>query len=384
MSKEVKEKKPLHEDVAERLIDQLEKGTSPFHLPWKQIDLNPMNPVTGRTYSGMNRFWMLLNARPDPRWMTYKQAQSKGWQVKKGSKGLPINVVKTHREVNKKDENGKVMKDENGKPIKVFIKLENPYIRSAVVFNAEQIDGVPELERQELEQTWMEEERVEKIIENSEVIIKPGGNDAFYNPIADYIGMPDKDRFANKEGYYSTLLHEMAHWTGHPSRLNRPMVTKFGTPEYAKEELRAEIASLMIAGDYGVRKEFGQHAAYVKSWIQVLKNDPYEIFAAAADAQKIMDHIKKFENKRELKIEDSMEKSFMVGDKINHKNTEYRVSALLPSKALELTIDKTGEVLTVTPSDGLYHSLKEILHQSKESDIKQENTRDENSHKIGR
>src|SRR5699024_6585078 len=161
MSKEVKEKKPLHEDVAERLIDQLEKGTSPFHLPWKQIDLNPINPVTGRKYSGMNRFWMLLNARTDPRWMTYKQAQSKGWQVKKGSKGLPINVVKTHREVNKKDENGKVMKDENGKPIKVFIKLENPYIRSAVVFNAEQIDGVPELERQELEQTWMEEERVE-------------------------------------------------------------------------------------------------------------------------------------------------------------------------------------------------------------------------------
>src|SRR5699024_9585862 len=231
----------LHEEDADRLIEQLANETAPFHIPWKKVDLNPMNPVTGRNYNGMNRFWMMLHAGSDPRWMTYKQAQSKGWQVKKGSKGLPINVVKKYREVNKKDENGKVVKDENGKPIKKLVQLANPYIWSAIVFNAQQIEGIPELEREEFEQTWQEEEKVEKIISNSGVEIHTGGNEAYYNPIRDYIGMPDKERFDNKEGYYSTLLHEMAHWTGHKSRLDRSMITNFGSDEYAKEELRAEI-----------------------------------------------------------------------------------------------------------------------------------------------
>lgn len=371
-----KERRPLHEEVAERLIEQLENETSPFHISWKKIDLNPMNPVTGRNYNGMNRFWMMLHAGSDPRWMTYKQAKTKGWQVKKGSKGLPINVVKKYKEVNKKDENGKVIKDENGKPIKKRILLGNPYIRSAVVFNGSQIEGIPELKREEFEQTWQEEERVENIISHSGVEIHTGGNEAYYNPIGDYIGMPDKERFDNKEGYYSTLLHEMAHWTGHRSRLDRPMITNFGSDEYAKEELRAEIASLMIAGEYGVRKEFGQHAAYVKSWIKVLKDDPYEIFAAAADAQKITDYIKKYELKRDMKIQESNEKSFMVNDVIRYKNQEYRVSALLPNKSLELMIDKTGEVLTVQPSDGLYNSLKSAAGEQKEAlENKQEENR---------
>ncbi len=362
-----KERRPLHEEVAERLIEQLENETSPFHIPWKKIDLYPMNPVTGRNYNGMNRFWMMLHAGSDPRWMTYKQAQGKGWQVKKGSKGLPINVVKKYKEVNKKDENGKVIKDENGKPIKKRVLLGNPYIRSAVVFNGSQIEGIPELKREGFEQTWQEEERVENIISHSGVEIHTGGNEAYYNPIGDYIGMPDRERFDSKEGYYSTLLHEMAHWTGHGSRLDRLMVTSFGSDEYAKEELRAEIASLMIAGEYGVRKEFGQHAAYVQSWVKVLKDDPYEIFAAAADAQKITDYIKKYELKRDMKIQESNEKSFMVNDVIRYKNQEYRVSALLPNKSLELMIDKTGEVLTVQPSDGLYSSLKSAAEEQNQS-----------------
>lgn len=358
-----KERKALHEEVAQRLIEQLENETSPFHIPWKQVDLNPYNPVTDRQYSGMNRFWMMLNAGEDPRWMTYKQAQSKGWQVKKGSKGLLINVVKAYTEVNQKDENGKVIIDESGKAVKRLIKLENPYIRSAVVFNANQIQGVPPFERAAFEQTWEEEEKVEKIISNSGVEIKSGGNHAYYNPIRDYIGMPDKDRFDTKEGYYSTLLHELAHWTGHKKRLDRPMITHFGSEEYAKEELRAEIASLMIAGEYGVRKEFGLHAAYVQSWVKVLKDEPYEIFSAAADAQKIIDYIKKYELKRNMKIEESIEKNFMVNDVINYKNQEYRVSALLPNKSLELTIDKTGEILLVHTSDGLYNSLKSAVKE---------------------
>lgn len=358
-----KGRRPLHEEVAERLIEQLENETSPFHIPWKQVDLNPVNPVTGRQYNGMNRFWMMLHAGSDPRWMTYKQAQSKGWQVKKGSKGLPINVVVSSREVLKKDENGKVMKDENGKPIKIFIKYENPYIRSAVVFNAEQMDGIPNLETDPPVQNWKEEESVEKIIQNSEVKMKNGGNQPYYNPIRDYIGIPDKERFDSKEGYYSTLLHEMAHWTGHKSRLDRPMITCFGSDEYAKEELRAEIASLMIGGDYGVRKELGQHAAYVESWLKVLKDDPYEIFAASSDAQKIMNYLKKFELKREMKIHESNGKPFRVNDRINYKNQAYRVSALLPSKALELITEGSGERFKVEPTDGLYSALKEAARK---------------------
>lgn len=124
------------------------------------------------------------------------------------------------------------------------------------------------------------------------------GNAAFYSPSTDSITLPERGQFANASDYYDTALHELGHWTGHESRLNRDLSGRFGTPDYAKEELRAEIASMMLASEIGLPHNTQQHAAYVASWIKILKEDPAEIIRASADAQKITDFVKNLEQER--------------------------------------------------------------------------------------
>jgi len=299
------ERKPLFQQVAERLIEQLEKGTSPFQRPWNEdtsVEM-PYNPTTEKKYRGMNSLWLSMQGYADPRWMTFKQAQAKGWSVEKGAKGILINYVKTHGTVKLKDENGRPIMDGDGKQKTGEEKLERPIITSAHVFNADRIKGIPPMERTERqqEQKWEDMKRIEKLVRNSGVSIRHGGNHAFYNPVTDRITLPQKSQFEGGDKYYATLMHEMGHWTGHGSRLDRNILNSFGTTEYAKEELRAEIASLMIGADLNIGSDIAGHASYVKSWIAILKDDPFELYRASADAQKIRDFILEFEHKRAAK-----------------------------------------------------------------------------------
>jgi len=135
-------------------------------------------------------------------------------------------------------------------------------------------------------------------VKNSEVRLRHGGNSAYYNPSTDAITMPPKKQFEQASGYYGVLLHELGHWTGHASRLDRSLLGSKGGEDYAKEELRAEISSLMLGSRLKVGRDFDQHAAYVKSWISILKNDPFELYRASSDAQKITDYLLQFEHKR--------------------------------------------------------------------------------------
>ncbi|WP_449566810.1 zincin-like metallopeptidase domain-containing protein [Methylobacter psychrophilus] len=285
--------KPFHEIVAEKLIKQLEEGTAPWQRPWDSGESGaflPYNPVTDNRYKGINSLYLLAQARDDQRWMTYKQAIEAGAQVRKGEKGTGIQYWKFVDEHLKKDAAGKPLVDSNGKPVKDVVKLERPQVFFATVFNAEQIDGLPPIQRQE--QTWNPIERAEGILAACGVAIHYNGSGrAFYRPLTDSIHLPDKGQFPSAENFYATALHELGHSTGHPDRLNRDLSHPFGSEGYAREELRAEIASMILGDTLGIGHDPSQHAAYVGSWIKALKDDPLEIFRAAADAEKIQNYV---------------------------------------------------------------------------------------------
>lgn len=293
-------KKPFHETVAENLIKQLEQGTAPWQRPWEPGDAGsfvPFNPVTGNRYKGINALQLMSQERDDQRWLTYKQSGALGGQVRRGEKGTSIQYWKFTEEHIKKDEQGQPVLDEEGKPIKVTVKLERPRVFYATVFNAEQIDGLPPLVKKQ--QTWDAIERAENILSASGAVINHNAGDrAFYRPSSDSIHLPEKGQFQSADKFYATALHELGHWSGARSRLDRDLSHPFGSEGYAKEELRAEIASMILGDELGIGHDPGQHAAYVGAWIKVLKDDPLEIFRAAADAERIQNYVLGLEQKQ--------------------------------------------------------------------------------------
>jgi antirestriction protein ArdC/phage/plasmid primase-like uncharacterized protein len=286
-------KKPFHEQVAENLIEQLKQCTAPWQKPWEPGEPSsviPINPTTGKRYKGINAIHLMAQGRGDQRWMTYKQAAAVGAQVRKGEKGTPIQYWKFTEEQTKTDEHGKPVLDRDGKAVKEEIKLERPRVFYATVFNAQQIDGLPPMQRKE--QIWDAVDRAEQILKSSGALIHHGEHDrAFYRPANDSIHLPERGQFSSAAGYYATALHELGHWTGHHFRLDRDLLHPFGSEQYAKEELRAEIASMILGDELGIGHDPSHHASYVGSWIKVLKNDPLEVFRAAADAEKIQAHV---------------------------------------------------------------------------------------------
>ncbi|MBV6447997.1 zincin-like metallopeptidase domain-containing protein [Nitrosomonas sp.] len=286
-------KKAFHEQVAENLIEQLKKGVAPWQKPWKPGDLLaalPINPTTGKRYRGINSLNLMSRAYTDPRWLTYKQAVNIGAQVRKGEKSTLVQYWKFTEEHIKKDDSGNPVLNSEGNSLKEQVRLERPRVFYASVFNAEQMDNLPELSIKAPD--WDPLDRAEQILLASNAVIRHGEADnAFYRPSTDSIHLPHKHQFPTPDRYYATALHELGHWTGHESRLNRDLSHPFGSEGYAKEELRAEIASMLLSGELGIGHDPGQHVAYVNSWIKALQEDPTEIFRAAADAEKIQDFV---------------------------------------------------------------------------------------------
>lgn len=292
----------LAEQIASELIDRLEAGTAPWQMPFKPGEgaIAPYNATTGKPYRGANSLWLAMQGRDDPRWLTFNQAKALGAKVRKGEHGSVIQYVRFEEERVTRDEAGNVVKDADGKSVKQSVRLESPVVVSAVVFNAAQIDGLPPLEPP-AEQNWPDLEAAEQILADSGAVIDHRARaGAYYTPATDTITLPEKGRFTDAAGYYATALHELGHWSGHESRLARDLTGRFGSESYAKEELRAEIASMMIGRDLRIGHDPGQHAAYVKSWIKVLKEDPKEIVRAANDAEKIRAFVLTLGQAREL------------------------------------------------------------------------------------
>lgn len=295
-------KKAFHEQVAENLIEQLKKGTAPWQKPWEPGDLLavlPMNPTTGKRYRGINSLNLMSLAYTDPRWLTYKQAIGMGAQVRKGEKSTLVQYWKFTEERIKTDDNSNPVLNSEGNPIKEQVRLERPRVFYAAVFNAEQVDNLPELSIKIPD--WDPLERVEHILQASHAVIRHGEADrAFYRPSTDSIHLPHKHQFPTPDRYYATALHELGHWTGHELRLNRDLAHPFGSEGYGREELRAEIASMLLSGELGIGHDPGQHVAYVSSWIKALQEDPTEIFRAAADAEKIQEYVLALSQQQEI------------------------------------------------------------------------------------
>lgn len=285
------ERKSYAETVAEKIIEQLEQGVAPWQKPWKPGELQqPYNATTGNPYRGFNSVWLHMQGYEDPRWVTYKQSQALGAQVRKGEKGTLLQYVAFEGRENVLGPDGSPVIGDDGKPRTQLVRYETPRRFAFVVFNAQQIDGMPPREvtpRPEWERHAAAESILSAAVASGIDMQHQRGNRAYYQPALDRIVMPERDQFDTADGYYATALHELGHATGHPSRLNRDLAHPFGSEGYAKEELRAEIASLMLGERLGIGHDPGQHAAYVGSWVKALREDPREILRAAADAEKI-------------------------------------------------------------------------------------------------
>ncbi len=295
--------------VADKIIEQLKNGTSPWVKPWDVAPSIPINASTGKAYRGINVLSLMGEARSDSRWMTYKQAAAADYQVKKGSKGTPILVWKTHFDRDKKDASGNAIKDSNGKNVKESVKRKMPMLKKFTVFNAEQIDGIPPLEPKKALTDIEANERADGILKESGAEIRHGGGRAFYRPSDDFIQLPDKEDFTQPGAYYATALHELGHWSGHETRLDRDLTGEFGSPKYATEELRAEIYSFMASAELEIPYDPSQHLGYVDHWVKKLEDDPSEIMAASKDANTILEYTLAFD--RTLKIEKEKEKEQM-------------------------------------------------------------------------
>jgi antirestriction protein ArdC len=276
----------LYTDTTARIVTALAQGVAPWIRPWSTgMDAMPTNACTRRPYRGINVVLLAMEAQahgyPLNRWLTYRQAAGLGGQVRKGEHGTHVVFWKL-RTVEAKAETS-----DDSPSQRVF-----PLLRCFTVFNTAQIDGLPSgmAEPPPSTPAWPGEEAAERLINAAGADIRHGGFRAFYAPAADYIQIPPRPSFAAASGYYATTLHELVHWTGHASRLDRQLSGRFGDEAYAAEELIAELGSAFLCAHCRIDGQL-QHASYIGNWLRVLRNDKRAIFVASAKAQHAADFL---------------------------------------------------------------------------------------------
>lgn len=270
----------LYQTVTDRIVAALEAGVPPWMAPWREgASLLPANLATGKPYRGINILMLhgttLDHGYADNRWLTYRQAAELGAQVRKGESGSPVVFFKW-RELpgDEQEDNPRVV----------------PMLRAYTVFNVVQIDGLPDRFRIAEQPAWDPVEKAEDLLAGSGACVHHGGSRAFYVPDQDLIQLPPRSWFGDAPGYYATALHELTHWTGHPSRCNRPLGRKYGLDAYAFEELVAEMGAAFLCSHCGIPAHL-EHASYLDSWIAALKGDKRLIFVAAGKAQAAADYV---------------------------------------------------------------------------------------------
>lgn len=280
------------QEIVNAIVNNMEKGYVLLPPKWTKISMRPYNPASQIYYKAGNVIRLIMASQSagfqDPRWCTYKQAEKMGWNVKRGSKGVLLEKwIFT--------EEKKVMDEKTGTEKKEIVRLKQPKCNFFYVFNAEQIHGIPKLNIPET--NWEQDKYLDvadKMIQVSDCPIIEKGNEAFYRPSEDKIYLPPRGRFINTESFLATLLHEMAHSTGAENRLGRNISNPFGSENYAREELRAELASIFIQSDINLpptAQRLQNNSNYLLSWISILKDDPNELFRACKDAEKASDYV---------------------------------------------------------------------------------------------
>ncbi|MCB5297208.1 ArdC family protein [Yersinia intermedia] len=271
-----KRKTDIYQTVTDSIFSALETGVKPWSCPWQRVPGMsglPSNYSTGAAYSGMNIMLLWSSASEqgfsDSRWMTYKQAQVEGGQVRKGEHGTTAIFYTTLEKENDDGETDYI-----------------PMLKTFTVFNVEQIDGLPLSDKAVFPaETFEPLPQVEALFRNSGATIIEKGQNAFFQPSTDKIWLPERYLFSDAANFCATGLHELIHWSGAKSRLDREMKGKFGSEDYAFEELIAELGSAFLMADLGIAGEV-QHESYIASWLKALKNDKRYIFKAASAASK--------------------------------------------------------------------------------------------------
>lgn len=280
----------LYQEITNRVLELLDKGTVPWRSPFKRGtgDGWPKNISTGRRYRGINLFLLAMRSLESgfgsDFWLTYRQANERGGNVKKGEKS---SLVVFWKQVEREDR-------DSGNKIKI------PVLRHYHLFNVEQCDGVGAPDAPVDDPNT---EPFQELLQPAAIVagytdgpeIKTGGAKAQYMPLADRVMVPKPEKFHSSEAYYSTLFHELSHSTGHSKRLNRELDTKlapFGSPDYSREELVAEMSAAFLAASSGISPPtIEQSTAYIDNWKKVLKGDKRLVVLAAGAGQRSADWV---------------------------------------------------------------------------------------------
>lgn len=277
----------VYDVINSRIMELLEQGTVPWRKTWNSTSNYPMNLASGKEYRGVNVFMLACQEYSSPYWLTFKQCQDKGGHVRKGEKSTPVvfwNWV-DRKNANDPDEEDAM----NGKV---------PLLRYYSVFNLDQVEGITAPPLPEITNIpFSPIQQAQEIIAGMPLPpdIRHGGNKACYSPMLDYVKLPQPSVFETPDEYYSTAFHELIHSTGHASRVGRKGILEpsyFGSHQYSKEELVAEMGAAFLCGHAGIeQKTLENSAAYIAGWLKALKNDRTLLVHAAAQAQKASDYI---------------------------------------------------------------------------------------------
>ncbi|WP_130905567.1 MULTISPECIES: zincin-like metallopeptidase domain-containing protein [unclassified Pseudomonas] len=292
----------IYLDVTNKIVSALSQGVIPWIKPWTTAGSSadspfPINAITRRPYAGINVPLLWAEARlrgfTKDRWLTFNQARKAGGHVRKGEQStLAVLYKPMSKEAH--DEDGQVVRDEQGN-----IKLvQFAILRTHCLFNIEQTEGLPDEEPASTEHTdpatFIDHEPAEQLLVASGARIEHRySDDACYQPIRDLIQLPTKAQFEDVGSYYATALHELTHWSGHRSRLNREGITgghAFGSTAYAFEELVAEMGAAFLCALTGTTGEL-RHEEYLASWLKILKEDKRAIFRASGQAREASEYL---------------------------------------------------------------------------------------------
>lgn len=310
---------PQRQKIIDEVLKNLSEGTGLWKPGWKSEV--PESFSTKKPYRGINNFYLTLvsmaNGYQDNRWLTYHQIESNGYSFKKDEegnslgkgKGVTVEFFEFRDKNTKKAFDRKVLEgmtlEEKEQYVRDNLYAHRRYYR---VFNGDLVEGLPKKEETTLNETE-KNVKAENILDywsKNESPIIYGGSNAYYIPSFDEIHLPERSKFISYSEFYSTALHEVGHSTGHEKRLNRDLGGGFGTPSYATEELRAEIASMFIEQELGItidENHIQNNSAYIKHWYEGIKDDPNILFNAIADADKISKYVISKEKTEEKKIE---------------------------------------------------------------------------------
>jgi antirestriction protein ArdC len=294
----------IYQDVTDKIIAALDQGVVPWIKPWSSTGSSgpspqpyPINAITRRPYSGINLPLLWAAARmqgfSQDHWLTFNQARKAGGHIRKGERST-LAVLYKPMEREEQDESGRTVLDENGNAKVVRFAI----LRTHFLFNIEQTEGIESFDEAPTEADsglpFQANARAEHLLLSSgaRIVHKPADM-AFYHPIQDFIQLPTKAQFHDEGGYYATALHELTHWSGHYSRLQREGITSpspFGSPGYAFEELVAEMGAAFLCAQTGIQGAL-RHEDYLDFWLGLLKADKRAIFRASGQAREASEYV---------------------------------------------------------------------------------------------